>query len=55
MQDLPGRVVQGIAVPHQGQGVLPGIAPSQEKAEIRGGFFNKDQFRFADYLQNGLF
>ena len=38
VQKLAGGVVQMVAVPHQVQGVLPGIAPGQEKAEVRGGF-----------------
>ena len=38
VQELAGGVIQAVAVPHQGQGVLPGITPGQEEAEVRGGF-----------------
>ena len=37
VQEPPGGFIQAIAVPHQAQGRLPGIAPGQEIAEIMGG------------------
>ena len=36
VQELAGGVIEPVAVPHQAQGVLPGIAPGQEKAEVMG-------------------
>jgi len=37
VQKLAGGVVEAVAVPHQVQGVLPGITPGQEEAEVGGG------------------
>ena len=37
VQELAGGVLEAVAVPHQGQGRGAGIAPGQEKAEVRGG------------------
>ena len=38
VQELTGGVIEPVAVPHQAQGRPPGIAPGQEKAEVRRGF-----------------
>ena len=38
VQKLAGGVVQMVAVPHQVQGILPGIAPGQEEPEVGRGF-----------------
>ena len=52
VQEAAGDLIQAIAVPHQGQGRLPGIAPGQEKAEVRRGFRQKDQIWCDGNLQN---
>lgn len=55
VQEPAGYFVQAIAVPHQTQGRLPEIAPGKEKAEVGGGFLQKDQIRCAGNHQDRVF
>ena len=54
VQEPPGGFIQAIAVPHQAQGVLPGIAPGQEEAKIMGGVFEmRPRFSHPQYYPIG--
>ncbi len=44
VQKLAGLPGEGVAVPHQGQGCLPGVAPVEEVAEVSGGLLERHRF-----------